>query len=568
MGKRMTMNKLPIGISDFKEIVTGDYCYVDKTLLIKEILDRGDKVLWIPRPRRFGKTLNLSMLRYFFDCCPEDDLGDLFGEFKIFGAGQEYLDKLGKHPVIFISFRSIKELDWESCWSKIKQLVQAEYLKHDYLLDSDRLKPPEKDYFRRIINLEGERGDVENSLEKLLIFLSRYYDQRGVILVDEYDAPVHAGFTYDYYDEIIHFMRNFLCGGLKDTDSYLEKSIITGIMRLAKESIFSGLNNLAVYTLVAEEFDEFFGFTEGEVKALLEDFQLSDMFGQVRDWYNGYQFGKQIVYNPWSVINFLGSKSKELKPYWINTSDNQMVETLLSDGGRELKEEMELLVKGDSIEKAVEENIVLKDIDVDEDFLWGFLLMGGYLKQTSRKKDDGSGKIFYTLAIPNKEVRTTYAKIIDRYFSTNIEHKKLEIMLKALIGGDIKLFEKMLKKIVLAVFSYHDFSHEPEKVYHALVAGLLIWISNTHEIRSNRESGYGRYDIMVIPKDPRQIGYIIEFKVVDSDDDETVDEALDAALTQINEKRYDTQLIERGIQHIKKMAIAFSGKQLFLKCNG
>ncbi|MCP5104060.1 MAG: AAA family ATPase, partial [bacterium] len=340
--------------------------------------------------------------------------------------------------------------------------------------------------------MEGSKADYENSLENLLIFLNRYYHERAVILIDEYDAPVHAGFTYDYYEEIINFMRNFLSGGLKDTDQYLEKSVITAIMPIARESIFSGLNNPGVYTLLAGEFCERFGFTEVEVEGLLKDFNLLGRYGEVQEWYNGYRFGSRVIYNPWSIINFLGSEAKELKPYWINTSDNRIVDSLLSSGGKELREELEQLIRGETIEKAIEDNIILKEITRREDLLWSFLLMGGYLKQTEKRRDDVSGKTFYKLSIPNKEVRATYTGIIDRYFSTKIENKKLEIMLKALIDGDIKLFEKMLRKVVLAVFSYHDFGDEPEKVYHALVAGLLIWISNTHEIKSNRESGYGR----------------------------------------------------------------------------
>jgi len=581
------MKKLPIGISDFKDIVTGNYYYVDKTLFIKEIIDSGDKILLIPRPRRFGKTLNLSMLKYFYDCCPDispqgfqqsspsrgmaspgNNYKKLFDSLAIRGAGREYLDKMGKYPVIYLSFRGIKDMDWESCLDNISKLIQKEYARHYYLLESPKLLPHERNYFQKIIDLTGNKNDYANSLENLLVFLSQFYSERAVILIDEYDAPVHAGFNYGYYEEIINFIRNFLCGGLKDADQYLEKGIITGIMRIAKESIFSGFNNPGVYTLLSEDFRDFFGFTEDEVRTMLEDFQVSHMYDQVQSWYNGYRFGGRVIYNPWSILNFLRSKEKELIPYWLNTSDNQIVETLLTSGGKELKEELELLIRGESIEKPIDENIILKNISHREDLLWSFLLMGGYLKQTAKRRDPASGKFFYTLSIPNEEVKTTYTAIIGNYFSTMVENKQLEIMLKALIAGDIKLFEKMLKMIVLAVFSYHDFGGEPEKVYHALVAGLLIWISNTHEIKSNRESGYGRYDIMIIPKNTTQTGYVIEFKSVDKDDNETVESAIETALAQIEAKKYETELVERGIKHIKKLAIAFSGKEVFVKEHG
>ena len=569
------MKKLPIGISDFKDMITGNYYYVDKTLFIKEIIDSGDKILLIPRPRRFGKTLNLSMVKYFYDCCPGisspgtpapgNTYKNLFDSLAILGAGQEYLDKIGKHPVIFLTFRNIKDTDWESCLESLKKIIQREYARHYYLLESQKLMPHEREYFQKIIALTGNKSDYTNSLENLLIFISRFYDERAVILIDEYDAPVHAGFTHGYYEEIINFIRIFLGGGLKDTDQYLEKGILTGIMRIARESVFSDLNNLGVYTLLSKEFNQHFGFTETEVKTMLDAFQVPDIIDRVQFWYNGYLFGGKVIYNPWSIINFLRSEEKKLKPYWINTSDNKLVETLLTNGGKELKEELELLIRGESIEKAIDENIILKEVANREDLLWSFLLMGGYLKQADERRDPASGKVFYTLSIPNEEVKTTYTGIIDRYFSNKIENTKLEIMLKALIDGDITLFEKMLKTVMLAVFSYHDFGGEPEKVYHALVAGLLIWISNTHEIKSNRESGYGRYDIMIIPKDLAKIGYVIEFKTVDKDDNETVDAALEAAMAQIEAKKYETDLVERGIKHIKKLAIAFSVKEVFVK---
>jgi len=581
------MKKLPIGVSDFKKMVTGNYYYVDKTLFIKEVIASSDTILLIPRPRRFGKTLNISMLKYFYDCCPakwvpgseqppvpsgggtephgNNNYKDLFASLAICEAGQEYLDKMGKHPVIFLSFKDIKDTDWESCLDNIKKLIQAEYARHYYLLESQKLLPHERDYFRKIIELTGNKSDYANSLEKLLIFLSRFYNKQAVILIDEYDAPVHAGYHYGYYDEIINFIRNFLGGGLKDVDQYLEKGVVTGIMPIAKESIFPGFNNPGIYTLLSSKFNDWFGLTEEEVKAILANFQVSDMLDQVQLWYNGYRFGGKVIYNPWSIINFLNSAEKELLPYWINTSSNEIIETLLTRQGSELKEELEQLIRGESIEKPIDENIVLKYIAADEESLWSFLLMGGYLKQTGKRRDPASGKFFYTLSIPNEEVKATYTRIIDRYFSTKIENEKLEVMLKALIAGDIKLFEKMLKMVVLAVFSYHDFGNEPEKVYHALVAGLLIWISNTHEVKSNRESGYGRYDIMIIPKDSAQTGYVIEFKSVDKDENETVENAIKAALAQIEAKQYETELVERGIKNIKKLAIVFSGKEVFVK---
>ena len=562
-----------IGESDFKKVITGNHYYVDKSLFIKDIIDRGELILLIPRPRRFGKTLNISMLKYFYDCCL-DTLSNqpgatnnksLFDSLAIQDTGEKYLGKMGQYPVIFLTFKDIKEPDWETCYDKIKQLIQDEYSHHYYLLDSKKLQPHELDYFKRIIGRDGNKGDYENSLGKLLIFLNRYYGKQVVILIDEYDQPIHAGFNHGYYDEIINFMRNFLCAGLKDTGQYLEKGIITGVLRIAKESIFSGLNNPGVFTLLSEEFDDKFGFTENEVEKMLKDFNVFHLYESVRSWYNGYKFGNTVIYNPWSIINFLSRKGNTPQPYWLNTSDNRLMETLLTKGGKELHEELEQLIRGKAIEKAIDEDIVLKDVGVRENLLWSFLLMGGYLRQSDGKRDENTGKLFYSLFIPNKEVRIIYTGIIERYFTDRIENKKLEIMLKALIDGDIKLFEKMLRKVIAAVFSYHDFGSEPEKVYHALVAGLLVWISGTHEIKSNRESGYGRYDISIIPRDPHKIGYVIEFKTIDTEEGETVESAAESALKQIEDKKYETELLERGIKNIKKLAIVFNGKDVTVR---
>ncbi|MCU0287528.1 MAG: ATP-binding protein [Acidobacteria bacterium] len=575
------IKKLAVGESDFKKIISGNYYYVDKSLFIKDIIDRGHNIILIPRPRRFGKTLNISMLKYFYDCCPEtsslpspgqenkqpgmnSDYKSLFDSLAIRKAGREYTDKMGQYPVIFLTFKDIKETDWDTCFFKIKQLIQKEYPRHYYLLDSKKFLPHEMDYFKRIIKMEGNKGEYESSLEYLLIFLNRYYGKQVVILIDEYDAPIHAGFDNGYYNEIINFTRNFLSGGLKDTGQYLEKGVLTGVFRLARESIFSGLNNPGVFSLLAEEFDDKFGFTEKEIEKMLKDFNVCHMYDQVRDWYNGYTFGKETIYNPWSIINFLASISKEPQSYWINTSDNQIVERLLTKGGKELKEELELLFQGEIIEKIIEEDIVLKEVFSSENLIWSFLLMGGYLKQIEKKKD-ASGEIYYKLAIPNLEVKTFYRRTIKQFFTAKIENKKLELMLNALVEGNVDIFGKLLRKIVAAIFSYHDFGGEPEKVYHALVTGLLVWISGTHEIKSNRESGYGRYDISIIPKDADKVGYVIEFKAIEEEHGETVESAVESALKQIEEKQYETELIERGIKNIKKLAIVFSGKDVFIK---
>jgi hypothetical protein len=563
MNMTIKTQKPPVGVSDFREMVTGEYYYVDKTLFIKEVIDKGDKILLIPRPRRFGKTLNLSMLKYFYDCAGGEENKKIFDSLAIKKAGPAYLDKMGKHPVIFLSFRNIKELEWEYCYSKTKQLIQDEYARHYYLLEDKKTLPHERDYFRRIIDLKGNRGDYENSLGKLLSLMSRYYGKPVVILIDEYDAPVHAGFTHGYYEEIINFMRNFLSGGLKDTDQYLEKSVLTGIMRIAKESIFSGLNNPGVYTLLSEAFNDKFGFTEEEVENLLRDFQVFERYDNVREWYNGYRFGGTVIYNPWSIINFLAQGAKTFKPYWVNTSDNEIVDTLLSKGGKELKQELELLIRSETIEKAIDDNIVLKHIDSHDNALWSFLLMGGYLKPMAERMNPVTNKMFYTLMIPNLEVKTVYVQIIERFFSTRIENRKLEFMLKALLEGDIDIFEEIFAEYVMTSMSFFDTAADPEKVYHAFVMGLLLWLGADYQVTSNRESGYGRYDIMIIPRDTAKLGVIIEFKKTRKK--ETLEAAVKSALDQIETKKYETTLIQRGIKNYKKLAIVFKGKEVTVR---
>ncbi|MCP4132931.1 MAG: AAA family ATPase [bacterium] len=555
------MKKLPVGISDFKKIIENDYYFIDKSLFIKEVLDNPAEVILLPRPRRFGKTINLSMLRYFFEKTAESNKY-LFDELKILQEPEEYTSKQGKHPVVFLTFKDIKTPKWEDCYYLLKKIIADEYERHDYLLSGETLSLREKNLFEKTLNHEAEKGDYLQSLAFLSRVLEKYHKNKVIILIDEYDTPVQSGYVNNYYDEIVDFICGFLGSGLKDNSS-LEKSVITGIMRVARESIFSGLNNLGAFTLLSEEFSDKFGFTETELKAMLKVFNFSKKYEDVKEWYNGYNFGKETVYNPWSIISLISSKSGEFKPYWANTSDNKIIETLLSNSGKELKEEMDFLVRGESIEKPIDENIVFTDIEKKEDLLWGFLLFGGYLKQDGVKIV--KKKRVYSLSIPNEEVSCIYAGIIESYFTDKIENKKIEIMLNALTEGDIRLFELMLKELVINIFSYHDFGNEPEKVYQSFIIGLFVWLSDHYEVKSNRESGFGRYDIMIIPEDKNRLGFIIEFKKIGVFEKETVDKALERAFKQIEEKRYDSELTALGIKKYKKLAIVFQGKEVTVR---
>ncbi|RMH77979.1 MAG: AAA family ATPase [Calditrichaeota bacterium] len=558
------MRKLPVGYSDFQQVIEGGFYYVDKSLLIREILDHPAQVLLLPRPRRFGKTLNLSMLRYFFEKTGEDR-SHLFQGLQIWQQGEEYIRHLGRYPVIFLTFKDIKERDWSSTLNKLRRVIQEEYSRHKRMGVSFPSGSEEAVFYERILSLQGEQPEFEDALKNLSAFLNRHYQQKVILLIDEYDTPIQSGYVNGYYEEVISFMRNLLSGGLKD-NPYLEKGVITGILRVAKESIFSGLNNLAVFTLIRPEFSDKFGFTEEEVTRIGDELGLRDRLAEVERWYNGYIFGGRVIYNPWSLVNYFNSMDRLCYPYWVNTSDNAVVEQLLTRGGRELREELESLIRGESIEKPVEENIVFPDLERREELLWSFLLFGGYLKYTHCYTEETAEQLRCRLAIPNREVRKIFIDFIDRWFEQRIAPQKLEHLLTALLTGDVETFEELLADFVENSLSVWDTGGgEAEKVYQAFIVGLLLWLSDRYEVKSNRESGYGRYDVMLIPRDPAQVGIIMEFKRVNRRRQETPEQALEKAFEQIEARDYAAELRQRGIEHIRTLAVAFDGKQVWVR---
>ncbi|MDM8549011.1 AAA family ATPase [Desulfobacterales bacterium HSG2] len=564
--------RLPIGFSDFKELREDDCYYVDKSEFIREIIDTHAKVILLPRPRRFGKTLNMSMLRYFLEKT-DGDRKHLFDGLAI--RNDKYFRMYhGKYPVIWLTFKDLKEASWEHLYQHLTNLIRDEFLRHDFLLGSELLHRSEKAYFTSVLEQKAEVPDYEAALRYLSDYLSRYHGQKAVILIDEYDTPLHAGYAGGYYDDAIRFVRNFLSGGLKDNVN-LFKGVLTGILRVARESVFSGLNNPGVYTLLDEEFDTCFGFTEEETGALLGDFGIPDRLGEVSHWYNGYLFGQRVIYNPWSVLSYTASKSRKARPWWVNTADTGLIDKLATRSGKELREELGQLIEGKRLEKPVYESIVMRDLETRDDLLWSLLVFSGYLKPAEQKDDE-----CFALEIPNNEVRIIYREMIRRWFDEKIESNQLREMLRSLETGDVKLFERMLRVIVVRIMSYHDLSGEPEKVYHALVLGMLVWMSGKYDIRSNRESGYGRYDIMMKPKDPRAQGILIEFKRLDEDEEDedqdsdskrrkkkkkTPQKALEEALKQIEERGYAAELEAAGIRDILKLAVVFKGKELWVK---
>ena len=560
--RTLNKKKLPIGLSDFKELIKDDYYYIDKSLLIKEIIDSGAKSILLPRPRRFGKTLNLSMLRYFYEKSAEDT-SQLFQHLNIWRQGETYIGKQGHHPVIFLTFKDVKCDNWEECEKQLKRVIREEYERHDYLLEQSVVKSSEKAEYQAILDLSADKTAYENSVKQLSAWLHQYHGQKAVILIDEYDTPIQGGYMNGYYSQIIGFMLNLLSGALKD-NSNLEKGVLTGILRVAKESIFSGLNNLEVCSLLSPKFSHSFGLLENEVERILLDYETELNINEVKRWYNGYMFGDTVIYNPWSILHVADKWREGMQPYWINTSSNDLIRQIINRSGASVKQDLEILILGGSIEKAVDDNVVFGEIENSADTIWSFLLMSGYLKIVSMERRDK--KLYGQLKIPNLEVEYLFEEIILGWFNQSIYSDKYHMMLKGLVSGDLETFEAVFREFVLKSFSYFDTAQkEEEKVYHAFVLGLLLGLSGTHEVKSNRESGYGRYDVMVIPKDPTQLGIVIEFKKVSTLKKETLEEAAEAALQQIEQKRYTQELADRGIQSIIQLGIAFQGKEVYMK---
>ncbi len=554
------MQKLPLGISDFKELQKNNYDFIDKSLFIKEIIDEDAQVILFPRPRRFGKTLNISMLRYYF--CEAEADWSLFKDLKIETQPGQYLQEFAAYPLIYITFKGVKELKWKNCLKNIEDIVAAEYQKHDYLLEKNVLSKPEKKIYNEILNLEADQVHYQKSLQRLTEYLHRYHGEKVIVLIDEYDQPIQTGYLNDYYKEVVNFMRLFLENGLKDNSS-LEKSVLTGILRIAKESIFSGLNNLVVNDIFSEKYNSYFGLLPEEVEKIFTDYNLEYRLDQIKDWYNGYNFGGRTIYNPWSIINCIYYQG-EIKPYWVNSSGNELIKELVINGNEDLKTNLELLIQGEKIKKKIDENIVFAEIKSKSSSVWSFLLFSGYLSAAA--SDRKEGRLYAELEIPNQEINYIYEEIILDWFEKNISSKKLALMLKALTEADIDTFAQIFKEFTVNSFSYFDTAAEaPEKVYHAFVLGLLLNLRDDYQIKSNRESGYGRYDIMIIPNDKSKKGIIIEFKKVNKYSKESLGEAVETALEQIDRKNYEAELKSIGISDILKLGIAFSGKEIEIK---
>lgn len=562
-----TRKELNLGYSDFKNIIENDNYFVDKSLFIKEVIKAEKTVLLLSRPRRFGKTLNLSMLKYYFEINqPENE--KLFTELNIWKTENDIKEKRGKYPVIYLSFKDAKDDLWENCYRQIIAEISDVFDRCNFLLTADVLTENEKEVFNEIVTGKADEVKYQRSIKKLSEYLQRYYKQKVVILVDEYDTPIQAGYK-NFYDDAISFMRNLLTGAFKD-NTYLYKGVITGILRVSKESIFTGLNNVSVYSVLDNQFSDKFGFTENEVKQILRDFKVTTDYEQIKKWYNGYKFGKtKDIYNPWSILNYAQDYESGFKPFWVNTSSDELIKEQLKDqNANNTREQLYKLINHGTIEKRINENFIFTNLDTNSDLLWSLLLFSGYLTVDNKLSFNE-----YTLKIPNFEINFVFKNIIIDWLSLDVKIRQSLLMetTKCLINNELVKFEKGFKEIIGDTFSYFDTNGEPENVYQSYLLGLLAIIGDDYIIKSNRESGEGRYDIMLIPHEKSRYGIVIEIKQIKREEKETddnfsgrINSKINEALAQIEKNRYYKELIDNKVTNIIKLPIVFAGKEPYI----
>ena len=531
-----------IGIEDFKEVINENCYYVDKTKYIEDILTDKSKIKLFIRPRRFGKTLNMSTLKYFFDINNAEENRKLFSNLNI--EKSIYFKEQGQYPVIFISLKGIKSKSWEECLFDLKSLINSLFNEFEFI--RNKLNESELAEFEKIW-LKKDDGEYKNSLKNLTAYLYKYYKKEVILLIDEYDSPLISAYKYQYYDDASNFFKVFYGEALK-TNPYLKAGIMTGIIRVVKAGIFSDLNNLNVYSILNEFYSEFFGFTQNEVEEALEYFDIKYELSEVKTWYDGYKIGNSEVYNPWSIIKFL--QSEKIGPYWIDTSGNFLINDILKNVDTDTMDILQKLFLGESVEENISGNSDLSVL-LNQEEIWELLLFSGYL--TIDEKIGEEYEDIYSLRLPNKEVREFFKKkFIDAKFGESLFRKTME----ALKNLKFNSFEKYLQDILLKSTSYHDTKNED--FYHGLVLGMMFYLDNQYYVKSNEESGLGRYDVIAEPKNKNNRGFILEFKIIDNEKD--LEKTSQKAIEQIIEKKYDTTLKNRGIKDITLVGIAFFGK--------
>jgi len=559
-----------IGHQDFEQLVASGYFYIDKTKFIKEWWESGDSVTLLTRPRRFGKTLNMSMLEKFFSV-RYAGRGSLFEGLSIW-EDEKYRKLQGTYPVVFLSFAGTKEDTFEEARKSICRTIEEQYNKNDYLLEGSLMNEKEKRFYQEV-TADMSDSTAAAALRSLSDFLSRYYGKKTIILLDEYDTPMQEAYVHGYWDKLTGFIRSIFNSAFK-TNPYLERAVMTGITRVSKESIFSDLNNLEVITTTSTKYGDAFGFTEEEVFAVLDEFGLSDRKNNVKTWYDGFTFGECTdIYNPWSVINYLDKR--EEGTYWANTSSNSLIEKLIREGNPDIKQTFERLLDGENLVTEIDEQIVYNQLNQNEQAIWALLLASGYLKVNRYKAImDGYGgwKKEYTLGLTNFEVKIMFRNMIQRWF--DLVRPEYNRFMKALLLGDIDAMNDYINSISQSVFSYFDTGKnpsksEPERFYHGFVLGLMVELSDRYVVTSNRESGFGRYDVMLEPRSKSDDAIILEFKVFQPRKEKELADTVKAALNQIEDKNYEAALIAKGIEkkRIRKYGFAFCGNEVLIGCD-
>ena len=551
---------LPVGTTNYKKICEDSY-YVDKTLLIKEILDEKVNVALFTRPRRFGKTLNMDMLRTFFEKTAEDT-GRYFQDKKIWQQGEKYTSHQGQYPVIFLSLKDIKARKWQYAFDALKYIISVEYMRHSELKRSSEIEEADIELYNRIVKNQAGYMEYVFSLQALSRMLHQHHKQAPVIIIDEYDTPIQEGFVNGYYDDAVEFIRSFFSAALKD-NPHARQIVMTGILRIAKESIFSGLNNIRVFSVLDKKFSEFFGFTTSEVQQMAAYYEQTDKLPELKAWYDGYKFGDTEIFNPWSVINYFSNNCQAM-PYWVQTSANTIIQEILKTYNDDTYRNLHALLGKTEVQSIVRTNIIYPKLKEPQTNILGFLLMTGYLKSTSTELD-ARGDYICRLSIPNKEIKTIYYNEILSLLTKDIGENTVMNLANALYDKDAAKIKEALNKFMLKTISYYD--NLKENYYHGLMLGLLAIGESNYDIRSNRESGLGRYDIQLIPKKSALPGIIIEVKAADKDAGVELSKLAQTALKQIDEKKYDTELCAQGVNDIIKYGVAFKGKTVEIVTN-